>query len=244
MLSVLVLVTALLYCCVVTGALVASLLSSLLVYLLSGGRCCWDQPCNDAVNSDDWIGGVSLSLFSGNFAMDIGGSCSGTFGLIGNGVIGAFLGSGLIAAIINEAYLLHTMHCYRQHMLGMFRGEHLTKQRPSPSDCIMSCVRYAGYQIAYLVFGWLLGTCILVLFCLLVTFTTILPILKIYGFGFWNWVLVTLLVDPETGRVGILAAAIFNFIGVWILVQWFLQHAKNSVAITSRFRIIFHFVSL
>lgn len=97
-----------------------------------------------------------------------------------------------------------------------------------------------GYQIAYLVFGWLIGTLALLALVFLITFTTVLPILGVYGWDAWMNLVHVLFYNPNTGRVGAMLIAIINYIILMALVVVFFQIRTNSVALRNRH--LFHLV--
>jgi hypothetical protein len=230
------------YGSVVIWSLFAKYSALSLVYFLSGDRCCWDRDCSDNSLSGDWID--QMTIFGENIELDIGGGCDSTHSLISNGVYISFVLCGVLSAVINEVYLIRTLASHKRDLRKMFQGKFLVDVHPSAENCILGCLQYTGLQIAYVVFGWIIGTGFLVLLCLLVTFTTILPYLHIYGFGFWNWIFDALIFNSNTSAPGLFVVAAFNFIALWLFVRFIIQHSPGSVAITHRFRVVYHFVSV
>lgn len=251
-LSVFALTSALIYCGMCMWILLSQFIANALVYGLSGGRCCWNRKCDPVPLSDQWVDG--LSIYMGAVEVDVGGGCVDTFGHVGDTSLWALVTSGLLAAGITVLQLADVVLCYRTNMLNMYRGIHLVPAwdsgtlgpthpaRPSSTLCILSCVRYAGYQIAYSIFGWLLNTGILVLLSLLVTLTTFLPSLGLYGYGFWSWFFQQFFYDVSSGGMGLCGVAIVNYVCVWLCVRVLLQHSPGSLAVSYRLRFLFHMV--
>nr|XP_034328021.1 stimulated by retinoic acid gene 6 protein-like [Crassostrea gigas] len=68
---------------------------------------------------------------------------------------GCFLTSLMVAFTINVVFLLHYMTSYRSNLLSLYKGKnnHLTpKNKKSNASLIVGSMRYAGYQVGYI--GW------------------------------------------------------------------------------------------
>jgi hypothetical protein len=107
--------------------------------------------------------------------LGLGFSCN-TVLVIRDAVYYSFLGSGLCSALVHAAFLLHMLACYRKHMCRLARGDHsLIPRQHTPSFAIVDALKYGGFQVAYLLVGWFCFAILFCLFCLVVTFTVILP---------------------------------------------------------------------
>ena len=62
----------------------------------------------------------------------------------------------------------------------------LPQQERRQAFAIVDALRYAGYQIAYLLGGWIILTVVICLVLLFITFSIVLPCLKIYPDWFWG----------------------------------------------------------
>ncbi|CAH1797238.1 unnamed protein product, partial [Owenia fusiformis] len=82
--------------------------------------------------------------------------------------------------------LSHILLCYRENMMNLYQGtsrSHLLIEfTPTSSEIAANGIKYAGYQIAYMVWGFFLQHIILWLFIVIVAGLFIIPAIhKIYG---------------------------------------------------------------
>ena len=127
--------------------------------------------------------GVRLSV-----DMGLGLTCH-TIAIIRDVVYYCFLASGIISAVMHLGFLLHMVACYRKHIRRMARGDRsmIPKLHSQyPAFAIVDGLKYAGFQVAYVLVGWLFIALVWCLICLFIAFTIVLPIMKIYGDVFWK----------------------------------------------------------
>lgn len=166
---------------------------------------------------------VSQSVYSS--AVDIGGHCASTFGPILTATWACFTIAGVIAASVNMYYMFRTVMVYRRLLQEMLRGDFsgLPRKLPSATACVSDSLKFAGTQLAYLIFGWVVATFALCILFLFLTFTTVLPIIGVYKETFWSWALRALLINPHTLALGWFAAALVNYAILQLLVRFVFQ---------------------
>lgn len=69
----------------------------------------------------------------------------------------------------------------------------LLTYRVQSSFAIVDALKYAGFQIAYLLGGWLVNSLLLCIICLFITLAIVLPVLDVYSDWFFEpWLLLKL----------------------------------------------------
>lgn len=131
-----------------------------------------------------YIPGFSVNL-------DIGLSCS-TTRIVHKAVYYSFLGSGIISGVVQAIFLTHMLLCYRKHIRRLCTGDRSFLPRLksyNASFAVVDALKYGGFQIAFILVGWLIIATIFCLVCLFIAFAIVLPILKIYDDWFWRPIL-------------------------------------------------------
>lgn len=131
----------------------------------------------------EMVPGIRLSV-----DMDLGLSCS-TIAIIRDVVYYCFLASGIISCLLHIAFLAHMLACSRKHILRLCKGDRSmipAMHTRYPAFAIVDGLKYAGFQVAYLLVGWLLVALVWCLICLFIAFTIVLPIMGIYKDFFWH----------------------------------------------------------
>nr|XP_056704917.1 stimulated by retinoic acid gene 6 protein-like [Euleptes europaea] len=84
------------------------------------------------------------------------------------------------ACLTSVTYVFHILACYRKHMKRLWAGEKqflpLSSCKLSHSVLVASIARYSGWQIAYLVWGYLIVHIVQCLFGVMLVYTLVLPI--------------------------------------------------------------------
>eukprot|EP00055_Hartaetosiga_balthica_P008605 m.32615 g.32615 ORF g.32615 m.32615 type:complete len:1022 (+) comp6393_c0_seq2:174-3239(+) len=163
--------------------------------VMSGTRC---EPLG-IMNSplsfvDDWLHSSYLnplvSLFPGvELRLHFLSPCKTTF-IVENAVYYSFMTSGIIACLVHVIYLWHMLLCYKKHILRLCKGDRsfLPKkiETLSSSVAITDALKYSGFQIAYILGGWLINAFLLCILCLFIAFAVVLPLLHIYNDWFFK----------------------------------------------------------
>eukprot|EP00051_Salpingoeca_urceolata_P001945 m.45424 g.45424 ORF g.45424 m.45424 type:complete len:957 (-) comp11780_c0_seq1:164-3034(-) len=215
---------ALLACLVCLWSIGCRAFATLLEEQLSGGRCCgYDKCFEDDLAHQAWQeAGVSV---------DLRFSCN-TNGIINDAVHWTFVSCGILSALINMAYLYRMLTVYNAHMRKLYRGDRSGfATLPSPTSALRGTLSYAGFQVAYISFGWLFGSVTLCIVCLFITFTTVLPIIHVFANWFWVWFYRVMI---WSGGPGILTMAAANYAAGYMAVRYLFQADKGTVAIKHR----------
>ncbi|XP_073662416.1 stimulated by retinoic acid gene 6 protein-like isoform X3 [Tursiops truncatus] len=125
----------------------------------------------------------------------------------------------LPASLTCVSYLFHILACYRKQMKRLWAGDKhflpLKFHNPSSSESVVAIARYSGWQIAYILWGYLIIHVMQSLCGLVITYSLVLPVIHnqtlemLRGLG-----------------IGILTISIvlgLMVLQVWIAASFFLQ---------------------
>ncbi|KAM5298776.1 stimulated by retinoic acid gene 6 protein-like [Ctenodactylus gundi] len=125
----------------------------------------------------------------------------------------------LPASLTCVSYLFHILACYRKHMKRLWAGDKyflpLKFRNASPSENVVAIARYSGWQIAYILWGYLIIHIMQSLCGLVLMFGLVLPITHHQGLRMLR----------ELG-LGILTIAVIIGLMItqaWIATNFFLQ---------------------
>uniref|UniRef100_A0A8C5KN71 STRA6-like n=1 Tax=Jaculus jaculus TaxID=51337 RepID=A0A8C5KN71_JACJA len=86
----------------------------------------------------------------------------------------------LPASLTCISYLFHVLACYRKHMKRLRAGDkHFLPQKfrsPSSAQCVVAIARYSGWQIAYILWGYLIIHVVQSLCGVMIMYGLVLPI--------------------------------------------------------------------
>ncbi|XP_007945183.1 stimulated by retinoic acid gene 6 protein-like [Orycteropus afer afer] len=132
---------------------------------------------------------------------------------------GVWVATILPASLTCANYLFHILACYRKHIKRLWAGNKdflpLKFRKPSSSDSVVAIARYSGWQIAYILWGYLVIHVVQWLCGMAVMYSLVLPVIHNQG--------------PEMLRgLGIGTLTISIVVGlmvlqVWIASSFFLQ---------------------
>ncbi|XP_077989086.1 stimulated by retinoic acid gene 6 protein-like [Glandiceps talaboti] len=90
----------------------------------------------------------------------------------------SFFISAIVAFLMMAVFILRMMASYRGHFLRLCRGDRafLPPRRPAPTSLMVSCLRYSGYQIGYILWGFIVLLVIIFIATLIIAYQVILPI--------------------------------------------------------------------
>lgn len=98
---------------------------------------------------------------------------------------GVWIMTILPASLTSVSYLFHILACYRKHIKRLWAGKRhflpLKFHDPSSSESVVAIARYSGWQIAYLLWGYLIIHVVQSLFCIGFMYTLVLPIVHDQG---------------------------------------------------------------
>ncbi|XP_074850601.1 stimulated by retinoic acid gene 6 protein-like isoform X2 [Carettochelys insculpta] len=93
---------------------------------------------------------------------------------------GVWIFTTVAASLTCISYVFHILACYRKHMKRLWAGERqFLPQRsrdPSSSQSVAAIARYSGWQIAYLLWGYLILHVVQHLFGLMIMYSFVLPV--------------------------------------------------------------------
>ncbi|XP_061171855.1 receptor for retinol uptake stra6-like [Saccostrea echinata] len=146
---------------------------------------------------------------------------------------GCFLASLTVAFLINTVFLFHYLTSYRKYLLSLYKGKpkHLTpKSEKSNASLMVGSVRYAGYQVGYI--GWGFFIQFLVLLLVSITIATIITIWDLISDFIISWIMALWPV--------LLTSLVLNFVQLLLSKFLFLQENGNILAMENR-RLFFIF---
>ncbi|XP_058158080.1 stimulated by retinoic acid gene 6 protein-like isoform X2 [Dasypus novemcinctus] len=130
----------------------------------------------------------------------------------------------LPASLTCVSYLFHILACYRMHMKRLWSGEkHFLPERfrcPSPSESVAAIARYSGWQIAYILWGYLVIHVLQSLCALVVTYSLVLPVIHSQG--------LEMLQGLGIGTLTITIVVGLMILQVWIAATFFLQPRMST----------------
>ncbi|XP_062517421.1 stimulated by retinoic acid gene 6 protein-like [Corticium candelabrum] len=91
---------------------------------------------------------------------------------IADSIPDSYLTAVTLTTLITAAHLLHILACYRKHMKRLYRGDRsfLPRAQPQPVGLMTASMRYSGYQIGYMLWGFVLQSFVFFLVFLVIEF--------------------------------------------------------------------------
>ncbi|XP_063311348.1 stimulated by retinoic acid gene 6 protein-like isoform X1 [Pelobates fuscus] len=98
-----------------------------------------------------------------------------------NGAIkGVWFFTTFSSCFITVTYIFHILVCYRKHMKRLWVGEKgflpIKYHKPSPSQSVAAIARYSGWQVAYILWGYLILHIVQTLFGMCFVYAFVFPI--------------------------------------------------------------------
>ncbi|XP_069622804.1 stimulated by retinoic acid gene 6 protein-like isoform X1 [Ranitomeya imitator] len=95
-------------------------------------------------------------------------------------LVGVWFFTTFLSSAVTISYIFHILACYRKHMKRLWVGEKgflpVKFQNPSSSQCVASIARYSGWQVAYVLWGYLIMHIVQSLFGLFFVYAFVFPI--------------------------------------------------------------------
>uniref|UniRef100_A0A287DCD6 Stimulated by retinoic acid gene 6 protein-like n=1 Tax=Ictidomys tridecemlineatus TaxID=43179 RepID=A0A287DCD6_ICTTR len=124
---------------------------------------------------------------------------------------GVWVATILPASLTSVSYLFHILACYRKHMKRLWAGDKhflpLRFHNPSPSESVVAIARYSGWQIAYILWGYLIIHVMQSLCGLMIMYGLVLPVTHHRGLEMLR-------------RLGLGILTISIILGLMILQMW------------------------
>eukprot|EP00041_Stephanoeca_diplocostata_P005251 m.58859 g.58859 ORF g.58859 m.58859 type:complete len:943 (-) comp15657_c0_seq16:1812-4640(-) len=206
---------------------------------LSNGFCCNGEACHhgDEYLWQQWSqNSTKLSLDEVRQNININYTdCSVNKALL-DACYYTIMTAGVLMAILHALSVINMITVYRKHMMRFYRGDKtfLSKFIPGPYVALTDCLKYASYQVIFVVSGWMFSTLLLGLFFLLVAFLIILPAKGVYKDSFWPWVWSTYMFNSETGEVGVFLVTLLLYASLMGIVWFCFMDFKVTYAIQNR----------
>lgn len=132
---------------------------------------------------------------------------------------GVWVATILPASLTCVTYLFHILACYRKHMKRLWAGDKcflpLKFRDPSPSESVAAIARYSGWQIAYILWGYLVIHVMQGLCGMMIMYGLVLPITHHRG--------LEMLQRLGLGLLTIAIVVGLMILQVWIATSFFLQ---------------------
>ncbi|XP_060055117.1 stimulated by retinoic acid gene 6 protein-like isoform X2 [Erinaceus europaeus] len=137
---------------------------------------------------------------------------------------GAWVVTILPASLTCVSYLFHILACYRKHIKRLWAGDKhflpLKFHNPSSSASVVAIARYSGWQIAYILWGYLIVHVMQSLCGVVLMYSLVLPIVHNQGLELLQRL-----------GIGVLTIAIvlgLMILQVWIATSFFLQQKMDA----------------
>ncbi|XP_046377773.2 receptor for retinol uptake stra6-like [Haliotis rufescens] len=85
--------------------------------------------------------------------------------------------STVLAVVVGLVMILHMLSSYRTNLLALYRGDHShipSRKERSNASLMLGCMRFAGYQVGYIAWGFIIQLTIFFLLCLTISVIVIL----------------------------------------------------------------------
>ncbi|XP_037653220.1 stimulated by retinoic acid gene 6 protein-like isoform X2 [Choloepus didactylus] len=146
----------------------------------------------------------------------------------------------LPASLTTVSYLFHILACYRLHIKRLWSGDkHFLPVKfhcPSPSESVVAIARYSGWQIAYILWGYLIIHVLQSLCGLVLMYSLVLPVIHNQG--------LEMLRGLGIGTLTVSIVVGLMVLQVWIAATFFLQPkmspADKQKPLALRNRNVFH----
>ncbi|XP_039400288.1 stimulated by retinoic acid gene 6 protein-like isoform X4 [Mauremys reevesii] len=97
-----------------------------------------------------------------------------------NVIQGVWIFTTFAASLTCVSYIFHILACYRKHMKRLWAGKKhflpLRSHEPASSQSVAAIARYSGWQIAYILWGYLIIHVMQCLFGVMIMYSFVLPI--------------------------------------------------------------------
>ncbi|XP_063770304.1 stimulated by retinoic acid gene 6 protein-like isoform X2 [Pseudophryne corroboree] len=94
--------------------------------------------------------------------------------------VGVWFFTTFFASAVTVSYIFHILVCYRKHMRRLWIGEKgflpIKYHKPSSSKCVAAIARYSGWQVAYILWGYLILHIVQCLFGMAFAYAVVFPI--------------------------------------------------------------------
>ncbi|XP_075067017.1 stimulated by retinoic acid gene 6 protein-like isoform X2 [Mixophyes fleayi] len=95
-------------------------------------------------------------------------------------LVGVWFFTTFFASAVTVSYIFHILVCYRKHMKRLWIGEKgflpIKYQKPLSSQCVAAIARYSGWQVAYILWGYLIMHTVQSIFGLAFAYGVVFPI--------------------------------------------------------------------
>ncbi|XP_004677553.1 PREDICTED: stimulated by retinoic acid gene 6 protein homolog [Condylura cristata] len=137
---------------------------------------------------------------------------------------GVWLVTILPASLTCVSYLFHILACYRKHMKRLWAGNRhflpLKFHNPSSSESVVAIARYSGWQIAYILWGYLILHVMQSLCGMVIMYSLVLPIVHEQG--------LEMLRELGIGFLTISIVLGIMILQVWMATRFFLQSKMET----------------
>nr|XP_006814603.1 PREDICTED: stimulated by retinoic acid gene 6 protein homolog [Saccoglossus kowalevskii] len=140
----------------------------------------------------------------------------------------SFYISAIVAFLMMTMFILRMMASYRAHFMRLCRGDtsFLPARRSAPTSLMVSCLRYSGYQIGYILWGFVILLIMTFMTSVIAAYQVIIPIASGTKSKF----------GEELGLLWpSIVFALFLYMVQFVLSKYlFLQNNGQSLALTNR----------
>ncbi|XP_006748703.2 stimulated by retinoic acid gene 6 protein-like [Leptonychotes weddellii] len=137
---------------------------------------------------------------------------------------GVWLVTILSASLTCVSYLFHILACYRKHMKRLWAGNKhflpLKFHNPSSAESVVAIARYSGWQIAYILWGYLIIHVVQSLCGMLIMYSLVLPVIHNQG--------LEMLLGLGIGTLTLSIVLGLMILQVWIAATFFLQPKMSA----------------
>ncbi|XP_040216975.1 stimulated by retinoic acid gene 6 protein-like isoform X2 [Rana temporaria] len=95
-------------------------------------------------------------------------------------LVGVWFFTTFLSCAVTVSYIFHILVCYRKHMKRLWIGEKgflpIKYHNPSPSESVAAIARYTGWQLAYILWGYLILHTVQGMFGMAFVYAFVVPI--------------------------------------------------------------------
>ncbi|KAK6962724.1 stimulated by retinoic acid 6 protein isoform X1 [Biomphalaria glabrata] len=144
--------------------------------------------------------------------------------LIAQVLYGSLIATAITAGLTTFINILHMLSSFRSNLLALYRGDYSNIPSPSSKSATSLCLgslKYAGFQVAYIVWAFIISSIIIFLFCIILSFI-ILILLE----GYTDWLVNKVLQIWPSVLVAVALMIIQKLLATFLFLQDRGQHLR------------------
>ena len=206
---------------------------------LSGGLCCDGEVCsrNDEFLWKKWTGNsTTVSLDSVREMLNIQYDNCETNKSITDALYYTLMLSSILMALMHVLSVFNLITVYRKHMMRFYKGDKkfLSKFEPGPYIALTDALKYASYQVIFVISGYIFSTVLVAMLFLFIAYTIILPAQDHYPDLFWPWIFNLFIYNSDAESLGMLSITLLLYAAMMAIVWYCFLDRNVYMAIQNR----------